>query len=160
MYITTERKAWRFYWKWTHTATWVVKSSGCSSRGPRFDSQHSHTTDCDSGYRGSTALFWSPAALHAYGAHGFTCRKCTHTHEIKGKCIIKIIVRMEPEFKNGTEFDKAVFKKGSRTSPCQIIHSMTHAQKYSKAHRLVQLTVWKLINDWEIVKKWTSEVDL
>jgi hypothetical protein len=54
------------------------KSTGWSSRGPRFNSQL--ITLCNSNYRESDALFWSPLALHAHGAK--RCMENTHIHKI------------------------------------------------------------------------------
>ena len=52
----------------------MVKSTGCSSRGPRFNSQHSH---------GSSQLFVTPVPGDLTSSHRHTCKPNTNAHKIK-----------------------------------------------------------------------------
>jgi hypothetical protein len=59
-----------------------VKSTGCSSRGPEFNSQHPHG-GLQPSIMGSDALFWH-AGAHAGRAHTHT-HTHTHTQQIFNK---------------------------------------------------------------------------
>lgn len=64
----------------------MVKNTGCSFRGPGFDSQHPHTqlliTIYNSTFMESCALFWTLWA-DTQLVYRHTCRQNIHTHEKK-----------------------------------------------------------------------------
>jgi hypothetical protein len=59
-----------------------LKSTFCSSRGPRFSSQHPHSGSQPSNYR-SNAIFWPLWAPDMHMVHIHTCKQNTHTHKAK-----------------------------------------------------------------------------
>lgn len=62
----------------------VVKSTGCSSRGPRFESQHPVAAQ-NSNSKESNALFWLWGAPDTHRVYRHKCRQNTHTQLKKKK---------------------------------------------------------------------------
>jgi hypothetical protein len=64
----------------------VVKSTGCPSRGPGFNSQHPH---------GGSQVSVSPVPGDLTPSHRYTCRQNTNTHTIKNKPLKKFCYKIE-----------------------------------------------------------------
>lgn len=75
-----------------------LKSTDCSSEGPKFESQHlqdSLQLNCpNSSFRTSNSLFWTPQVLHACGIQMYTQAKTSRCRDLKKKKIQASLVQI------------------------------------------------------------------